>query len=397
MLAVAAIVLGLGVLIGSSLGEVAYHPGADEGYYLDYATKVSEGGWRVFPDLFRAWLGDPKGWIFPPPSRVGFVAVCALWARLFGASFRTLSCLSLASHLLLVLVVYGFARRHLGELRAVLLAALTGFSPVLMGLSRMALSDSFTLLWAAASVWLFLDAVHDPGRTGRRVAFMIAFGLAILAKELSILLAIPFAAFALIERLLRGSPLGLVRFGVALALPPALVLLVLVLAAGGAGNLLETVRIVLASPATNEYALHNGSGPWYRYVIDELLLSPWPTLLALGYGGVLVLRMRTGPYEPLPACLGLLSALLLLVFSFFTKNVRYLIVLELPIRVFAVSLLAELLGGLRTRRAAIACVLLVAALCWMDYQGYDLLFVRSHLYDPVSLALLKLRRLIAPR
>ena len=29
------------------------------------------------------------------------------------------------------------------------------------------------------------------------------------------------------------------------------------------------------SPATNEYAIRYGSGAWFRYPIDELLMSPW--------------------------------------------------------------------------------------------------------------------------
>ena len=49
-------------------------------------------------------------------------------------------------------------------------------------------------------------------------------------------------------------------------------------AAGDLGTLLQVVRGIVSSPAENAYAKLLGLGPWYRYLLDYLVLSPWPTL-----------------------------------------------------------------------------------------------------------------------
>src|SRR5690349_10236038 len=77
---------------------------SDEGYYLRYMQAVHDGGLRVFPGLFGEWNRTSSAWIFPPPSRVGFIVVSALWANVFGATLDALQLLSLASHLLLCAV-----------------------------------------------------------------------------------------------------------------------------------------------------------------------------------------------------------------------------------------------------------------------------------------------------
>jgi hypothetical protein len=54
-----------------------------------------------------------------------------------------------------------------------------------------------------------------------------------------------------------------------------------ILAAGGPAAALESLMVTIRQVNDNEYALRFGSGPWYRYVVDFLLLSPWTVLLAV--------------------------------------------------------------------------------------------------------------------
>jgi hypothetical protein len=180
----------------------------------------------------------------------------------------------------------------------------------------------------------------------------------------------------------------------AFALPVAAVGLVLLAAAGSPSRLIETQSMLLGSPATNEYALKFCSGPWFRYAIDHLCLSPAPTLLAIGYGGVLVLRARGGDGERCLAFLGLVAVLLVFELSFFIKSVRYTAILELPLRIFAACMLVELAAaGSRARTAALG-LLALAALCWLDWRSFDLFWVRYRGGDPNSNFLLGVRHLI---
>jgi 4-amino-4-deoxy-L-arabinose transferase-like glycosyltransferase len=377
-----------------SLSSAVRDERSDDGYYLHYMTMVRQQGLSVFPALFEQWNATKQAWIFPPPSRIGFIVASALWSNLFGANFDALQHLSLASHLLLCVVNYAFARKHLGEPKALFLGLSLAFSPLLMGISRLALTDSFNALCMTTTVWLFVDLSKDPGRFLRGIPFMIALAFMVLTKELSVLLTVPFLAFVAYERFVRKEPRSFVRFALWFAIPGALVLASFLLAAGTAARLLETMRIVLGSPATNAYAIKYGEGPWFRPVLDFLLFSPAPTMLAIAGLGLVLVRWRAGAYDRTSVLLAFLAALFLLELSFFTKNIRYAVVLELPLRLFAVLFVVELAGGLRTRRSALCAATVVLLLCWLDWRTFDAMWVKARLYDPVTAWLAFLRHLV---
>ena len=385
---------GAAWVIVASLPHAPLEPDSDDGFYMRYMQAVHERGLSAFPGLFEKWNADEASWIFPPPSRIGFIVVSALWAGLFGPTLFALQALSITSHLLGSLVNYLFARRHLGEPRALYVGVLWAWSPLLMGLSRLALTDSFIALCTSLTVWLFIELVQAPASRRRLMAFAVALAFMVLVKELTVLLTVPFIAFVLIERFWRREPLEVPTFLAAFALPGIVVASLLVLAAGGLPGLLESWRIVLGSPATNTYAIRLGSGPWFRYLIDYLCLSPATTLLALAFAGVLAVRLRSGRYDRLLVFMALLVGCFLFEFSCFTKNVRYAVVLELPLRIFAVCMLGELLGTRGRARSVLLCFLAVAALCWLDWRSFDLYWVRYDGYDPTSQFLLGARHLI---
>lgn len=384
----------LAFVLVRSLSSAVKDERSDDGYYLHYMTLVRQQGLSVFPALFEQWNATKEFWIFPPPSRIGFIVVSALWSNVFGTTFDALQYLSLASHLVLCVVNYAFARKHLGEPKAVLLALSLAFSPLLMGISRLALTDSFNALCMTTTVWLFVELSKDPGRFVRGIPFMAALAFMVLTKELSVLLTVPFLAFVAYERFVRKEPRSVVRFALWFAIPGVLVLASFLLAAGTPARLLETMRIVLGSPATNAYAIKYGEGPWFRPVIDFLLFSPVPTMLAIAGLGLVLVRWRGGAYDRTSVLLAFLVAIFVLELSFFTKNIRYAVVLELPLRLFAVGFVAEMAGGLRTRRSALCAAAVVLLLCWLDWRTFDVMWVRGHLYDPVTAWLGFLRHLV---
>jgi len=371
------------ILIGS-MGAAVRNPNADDGYYLRYMQAVGTDGLSAFPRLFDQWIATPKDWIYPPPSRVGFIVASALWSKAFGASPQALQQLSLASYLLLILLNYLFARRRFGDPRALFMGVLIGFSPLLMGISRLALSDSFNALCMTSTVWLFLELLDDSRSLRRSILFGASLAFMVLVKELSVLLVAPFLGFLLYERFARRVPHDLRRIALTFAAAGLVSASVFALAAGSVPKLLETTRIVLASPATNAYALAFGSGPWTRAILDYLLFSPWPTLLAIGWFFATALHLRTGRYERESVYFGFVAASLILLFSFFTKNIRYGVVLELPIRVFAVLLLGEIFGGLRRSSAVALTGAAVLLLCWLDWRSFELVWVEKRCYDPVT-------------
>lgn len=390
-------VIGLTALaVVPTLSEVGRR-GPDEAHYRMYAEQASVQGPGVFRALFRGYVADPDRWLFPNPLRMSFIASVGAWSAVFGASFAALSAFSLVCHLLSVGLGYAFARRFFGTARAVLVAALLACSPLWLGLSRRALLDSFATLTAALAIWTFLEAVRRPESPRTRWLFSAAFATSVLAKETAVLLLLPFAAWLAIEVFVRGRKLPVAGFAAALALPLVACGLLWVIAAGDLGTLVKLAGIILASPSSNEYAIAFGQGPWYRYLVDLLLLAPWSTLLGLaGLVGFLVASAR-GKRGDLDPALGLLAVVIvaqLFAYSFFTKNVRYVALIELPLRVFSVYALwhlsQRLLGG-RGRLALAACATAVALLCWSDYASFRSIFVDAGVYDPMSASLLSLR------
>lgn len=389
------VVLALVVLLlEPHFASVRHQPLADEGYYLSYANFVAEGGWSAFPELFRSWLSEEQNWIHPPPSRVAFVVISAWWHAFGDASLDAqeqlthLARLSLVAHLCTVAVVFWFVRRQRGELQALLVAASLAFAPLYLGLSRLALTDSFITLCQVLSLALFFELVHEPRRWLWRIGFVLCFSLAILAKELSVLLGVPFVALVLIERFVRKRPLVAWHFVLILAVPFVVSLLVWLAAAGSFDVLARTLQIVLSSPATNEYAQMYGGGPWYRYIVDELLLSPWPVALGLLGLAIAAWQWRRGKYDALLAYSMLLYVAQITALSFFTKNVRYAAVLELPLRLLAVALLCDVFAVARWRSAKVAAIAAVALSCATDWASFRHLFVEREVYDPMTANLL---------
>jgi 4-amino-4-deoxy-L-arabinose transferase-like glycosyltransferase len=391
--AAAGLVLGIGALVASTLGSVRYVATADEGYYRSYAARIAAQGPGAFPETFEAYRTEPRHWRFPNPLRVGYIGIAAGWTALRGDGFRALSEISLVSHCLLVALCFGFTRRLLDGPIALTTSALVAFSPLLLGLSRRALLDAPATGLALASLWAFWECLRQPAARGPRIAFMLCFGLGILVKETTVLLLVPFGLLlTLAPRAQRQAALP--SLAPALFAPPVLCGCVWLLAAGSLETLVAVVRIILGSPASNPYAQQLGGGPWWRYGVDLLLLSPGPTLLGLAVAGHALLETRAGRSDATRNWLALFALGLLLAYAPFTKNVRYVAPIELPLRALAALGLFALCGrGPGWRRGA-AVAAAVALLCWLDWRHFERVFVAGALYDPMTAFLLQARGLI---
>lgn len=396
MAAVAALVCGLGFALHGSLDSVQYQPHSDDGYYLRYMQDVSQRGLGALPEQFTFYLSETRHWIFPPPSRVGFTLACALWSELFGASLRAISLLSMVSHLALVVVSFAFALRWTSPLRAVCVASLMGFSTLHLGLSRLALTDVFISLVQVASIGLFIEYLRAPERRGRAIAFAVVFGFAMLTKEISVLLALPFAGCAALARWGERRAVPVARTVAILVLPGLACALGWWLAAGDLTTVWRVMKIVLLSPGTNEYALQFGSGGWFRYPIDELLMSPWTTLLGLGGVALALWRWRRGDLDLIAVSLALVYIAQVGVLGLFTKNLRYVAVLEFPLRFLAAGLIWDLCAAERSARGRVLAAAVALTLCAFAWSDYDRLWLEFRLYDPVTGALV-IGREMAPR
>jgi 4-amino-4-deoxy-L-arabinose transferase-like glycosyltransferase len=385
--------LAAGALVASTLGSVRYAENPDEAYYVAYAGHIAEHGLAGFRQLFADYAAEPARWLYPNPLRLGFILLATGWSELFGPGFAALSLLSLVCHVALVGVSYLFLRGLLGPPRALAGTALIAFSPLLLGVARRAWVDGPATLAGLLVLWSFCAWLGAPERRGALARFAFALGAGVLIKETTVLLLLPCAAIAAYERMAgRALPLGALALatGGALATCGALWWL----AAGDAATVASIARIILVSPASNAYAQELGRGPWYRYAIDLLLLSPWPTLLGIAALGPAALRLRERKPGDAVVWLGLALASLVAAYAPFTKNVRYVGLCEVPLRALAAWLVFAGAGADSGRGRLALAAACIALLCLSGWLSFRAIFVEAGLYDPMTAPLLDLRGLL---
>lgn len=363
---------------------------ADEGYYLKYAAYIGDKGISGFPDLFRDYTENQQNWLFPNPLRIGFIILSSIWLNIFGYSFLNLAYLSLFCFYAFLFACFYFLKKYFGKNSALLVTILLAFSPLNMAMARRALMDSCANLFMVLSVWLFFDSLRE-NKIFKTALFILVYSFTILVKESSVLLSIFFIFYILLRWGIFKKPIRPRDFLAATLFPFGIVGIVYVIAAGGLSIIMDTAEIIIKSPQTNQYAIMFGSGPWFSYIIDWILLSPWVAILAIAFP---LHYITKDEWKEEVSYLILFSVTLTFLFSFFTKNIRYLITLDMPIRLFAVLMLNELIG--RVFKSGVFKIVLtfVIIIAFFDYLRFNNLFLKQGIYDPVTQWLLQAQHII---
>jgi hypothetical protein len=382
--------LSLAVLI-PWVRDVPYRVGADEGVYLRYAKAVSHDGLRSLPGLMRSYLQDANPGMWPPPTRVGFLIPAAVGMRLMeDGTPQPLTYVSALMFLASVVLIFWFVRRNASPTLALLTATLLAFSPLLMGLARRALTDSTITFLTFALLASFYEMAARSSRLAS-AAFGLTLTWLLLTKETAFLALPVLVVLGLLIAYRRRSVDRAVLLAGSLATAAGLLLaaLVFVLAAGGIGPLVKLAGYLLQSPETNAYVIQYFRGPWYRFLVDMVILSPLTVLLAIGFSFHYVLnRYRDGAHDftDFVALYGLLTLLVNMGLAMktggYATGVRQLLPLEFPLCFLAAC-------GLLAIGRAVGPALapwVVGALCVVvasqDAVTFHRAFVARQLYDP---------------
>lgn len=390
----------LGVVLFLSLNplrESQFSPSSDEGYYCKYASLVVHKGQRSFNDLISWYAASDEARMHPAPVRVGYILLSAFLFKLFGVgSFGILGLISTLSFILFLYVCFYYARKYFDLDTALLTVLLLASSPLMLGLSRRALVDSsVNLLWGLA-VWLFLDVLSRP-KCFSYVYFLITLFVAITFKEASLIL-IPFFVMAGIIGRRKGAVIKTFQIWGVVICPLIFIFLFYGWVYGGLGPL-KTAAMAIAkthfSPHyPNPYAIYYCSGPWFKYLLDFLLLTPIVTLLFIGYAGYLCVHRMALDLKKTYFMLyfvyvyGVLSSLA------HSKVVRFVVNLEMVMGLFAVLMLAEVLKGLDDQKRQRWLVYAVVGIFLYNWVSFVNLFYKVSLLDPISRYLLVFRHFI---
>lgn len=362
----------------------------DELIYIRYATRISTDGLSQFRLLAGEYASDPSLWVFPNPLRVLYILMTALGCWLAGScSGTTVAALSFISGIALVLLTLVMAWRMFGEHVGLLSGLLAAVSPLQLALSRRAWQDGFFSITVLLAIWAFWERSRSPWK-GWDILLGSALLAALLTKESAAIFVLILVG-ALLFQQWRGAarPPHLRSLLAALLFPLPLATLILLILIPDPSLLIRVYSSWLWATGAGAYAIAYSQGPWFRYLIDFLLLSPLTTLLAVGY--------YFGPAgEQRDQFLGRCTLILFLVFSLLTlKNVRYVSFLDIPARILAVVTLTSLSRHPTVERVGergvVIAVLLLAA---YDLFLFHTIFVSGGVYDPVTATLAQAERLI---
>jgi hypothetical protein len=388
-----------------------------------YAYPVRGSGAAALPDLVDFFLQTqrkPGSECELPPTRFLYIYTSWLWKNVqFGsqpplslaemqkpvvendrskdadhrdpalASLHRVSCLF---SVLLMLAGGLFAMRMLGKAAGLGVLALMACDPLQIHFSQHALIDGFFTFWAVMCMWTTWECLRNP-RGAWLAAHTACLALMVMTKENAFFVYCALAVVVLSNRWLKFGTVTR-RFVLLSIAGPLLGVAVLVLLSGGLGPFIEVYQTLVGKAQNLTYAKLTGDGPWHRYLIDLLTVSPIVVCLALGALFAVVPRRRELAFFAVFVA----ASYLIMCNVRYGMNLRYASIWELPLRAAAFCMIWQLCAHLGHRRwlAPTAATVAVVALCGYEFRQYKILATNPALplYETVTADLLRLQNVI---
>ncbi len=368
--------------------------GFDENLYRTYVGMLDRCGVRHYPVLINSFIShqlDPGHYAILPPTRVFYIIGGYAYHHLFGLeplrALRMLSC----QFSVLTLFVSALAVWRMTGQRALTIAvtALMACAATEIHLAQHSLIDGVFGFWALLVVWLMWENLRHPGKWSWSIALGSALAVMVVTKENA------FFVFAVLLLMMLGN--HWLKFG---TVTRRLILTVFVgalagftvvlMAAGGIENFTLVFSLLKEKVPTLPYTIHTGGGPWHRYLVDLLLVSPVVVLLATAN-----ILQTVADRTPAHRYLATFSCLTYAVLTVFPEgmNLRYILMLDMPLRFFAtqqVFAFSQYFG--RHKNVLLACTVL--AICAYDLRQHHILFVKGQLYELVTEGLVRTQGII---
>jgi 4-amino-4-deoxy-L-arabinose transferase-like glycosyltransferase len=317
-----------------------------------------------------------------PPTRCVYILLGSSWDALFRVgpemSLRAVAAIfSVLSFLLSGL----FAWRLAGPRMALAVGVLMAVAPMELMLAHRELVDGVFAFWAQLSLWLLWENLQRPGRIAWLALYAAAITAMVLTKENAFFAAVGLGGIICTAALAPGLKLGRPAWSTVAATfaGGALGVLVLVCLAGGPRPLVQTYVLLVTKAEQMQFAYQSGGGPWYRYIIDIMLVSPAVLLPAIG--GMFALRRENR------------AGIFLLLFVLFScavmvnvkngMNLRYATMWDMPLRFLAAGTILQMAAAWR-RAPAWAAVALLALVAGIELHQYQLIFIGHDIGDPIT-------------
>jgi hypothetical protein len=360
--------------------------GVDENLYREYVTEISEKGLAQYPNIVLHYIEtqvELAGSILPP-VRFLYIFTAYLWHCLFHTeALQALKNVASLFSMMTLVISAVFAWRMRGAAWSLVIASLMAFAPSQIHMSQHALVDGFFTFWATLVLWLFWENLQAPRNWRWLVGYFVALALLVLTKENSFFVWIALVALLITNRWLQFGSVTR-ELVLATVLGPLLGVVVLIFLAGGIDVLIGTYRLLISKNYQLPYAIHTGDGPWYRYLVDLLLVSPIILILAIGA----LFRLDRTKKPELFMSIFIAASYLVMCNVKYGMNLRYANMWDMPLRFLALSTLVSATGPLQ-RNHKLVLGITVALICAIELRQYLALFVQFPLYELVPEGLLR--------
>ena len=166
-------------------------------------------------------------------------------------------------------------------------------------------------------------------------------------------------------------------------LGPAVAVLFLAWMVGGVWEWVEFYRMFVAKSRTNPYSILAQDGPWYRYLIDFIMMSPLLVLFACGR----IFRLRTTERPELYMTLFLALSFLCMANVTYGMSLRYAAYWDIPLCWLACSQILATSRQFPKIRPGILAIGLFLLLGASGLNQYHRFFVQGAIYDPTTAAM----------
>ena len=393
-----------------------------DGTMVPYQINVSGSGAAAVPDLCGFFLdsqASDKTECELPPTRFLYIYTSWIWKRVqFGdtpplapaemrasptsddrssdadhrdpalASLHRVACL----FTILLMIAGGLAAWRMAGYGAGLgVLALMAFSPVQIHFSQHALIDGFFAFFAVMCVWTTWECLRNPESKRWLSAHGIFLALMALAKlENAFFVCCGLGAVIVANRWLKFGAATPRFVGMSIC-GPLLGILLLMILSGGPDSFIAIYKVLVAKAQNLPYAKLTGDGPWYRYILDMITVSPLVVLLGLGA----VCRLTTARKELAFVTVFVAASYLIMCNVKYGMNLRYTSVWELPFRLAAFLFIWDICSWMKHRQW-LAAVVIISGICAYDLRQYGILTSDSRrpLYELIPSDLLSLVKIL---
>ena len=343
--------------------------GFDESLYERYTAQALQGGFSSYPKIVEQYIALQErlpGSILHP-LRFLYIGVATVWCKVSGAiPIVGLRQVSAFFSILTLAVTFGWMGRMAGWGAALAVLALMACAPTQIHMSAFALLDGFVTFWATLTLWTLWEALQKPERPALAALYGLALFALALTKENAAFVWLAIVAILFANRWLRFGAVSRPVIA-ATVLAPVLAMGGLMTLAGGFEPFRNTYVLAISRNYTLDYAILTGDGPWYRYVLDLLTISPVVTILALAM--LFQLDRRNPEHRALWFVSVFVGASYLVMCNLkYGMNLRYANMWDSSLRLLAFAQLGLLAG--RFKRPGVWLAAGVVALCLLEFRQY---------------------------